>query len=242
MKIGDTDLTPYLIHTNEELPLDLVEQLGLDGSGIDGNERFPYQWSTLTDQERSLLLSRTTGPVTTTSGEHTTVAPVADAAGALADVLYRIEREWEATIEQTDDPDQQDAVRSVLEQQYPLGKDLLEVGAAARAWAEHLASFDGTRISVVSLVAAEILDDVSELALDMQRRDKDRGVDEHMRVLVNNGLGGICGMVAGIFTPTVLVALSRLLKEIHHGSGHVTETAAEFARAYRDSRRQSRTY
>jgi hypothetical protein len=242
MKIGAEDLTHYLINVEEPLSLDLVEQIGLDGSGTDGNERFPYRWSNLTGQERNLLLSRTTGPaITTRPARATTAAPLAHAAQNLADVLYRIGREWEAAIEAIGDPDEQDAVRRAFETEFPLRQDLDDAGAAANAWAEHLAGLDHAWPSVVSLVAAEILDDVTSLTNDMQKRDASRDVDELMRCMVNNGLGGVSGMVAGIFTPTVLIALAKLLTEIY-SDGDILEAADAFARIYRESRRQSRTY
>ena len=40
---------------NEELDFDTVEALGLDGTGRDGNERWPYTYGNLTDEERARL-------------------------------------------------------------------------------------------------------------------------------------------------------------------------------------------
>lgn len=35
------------------LSADLVDDIGLDSSGCDGDERFPYRWSNLTEEERA---------------------------------------------------------------------------------------------------------------------------------------------------------------------------------------------
>ncbi len=53
----------YSQHPHEELSLDIVEALGLDGTGRDGDDRFPYTWDNLTDTERDQLwtLARTAG-------------------------------------------------------------------------------------------------------------------------------------------------------------------------------------
>lgn len=40
---------------DEELSYDEVEAIGLDGTGRDGDPRFPYRWSNLTDDERRML-------------------------------------------------------------------------------------------------------------------------------------------------------------------------------------------
>ncbi len=42
-------------HPDEELPFDDVEAIGLDGTGRDGDERFPYTWAKLTADERARL-------------------------------------------------------------------------------------------------------------------------------------------------------------------------------------------
>lgn len=49
------NLDYYIYRAGLPLPYDVVEALGLDGSGHDGNERFPYTWSSLTDAERARL-------------------------------------------------------------------------------------------------------------------------------------------------------------------------------------------
>ena len=41
--------------SDDELSFDEVEAIGLDGTGRDLNERFPYTWSNLTDDERRML-------------------------------------------------------------------------------------------------------------------------------------------------------------------------------------------
>lgn len=41
---------------DEELGFDEVEAIGLDGTGRDMDERFPYTWRKLTDAERMALV------------------------------------------------------------------------------------------------------------------------------------------------------------------------------------------
>lgn len=41
---------------DEELGFDEVEAIGLDGTGRDMDERFPYTWCKLTDAERMALV------------------------------------------------------------------------------------------------------------------------------------------------------------------------------------------
>ena len=48
-------LQNYIADANAELPFEATEALGLDGTGRDGDERFPYTWSNLTDDERRRL-------------------------------------------------------------------------------------------------------------------------------------------------------------------------------------------
>ena len=43
------------MNEHEELDFDTVEALGLDGTGRDGNERFPYTYAKLTSDERARL-------------------------------------------------------------------------------------------------------------------------------------------------------------------------------------------
>jgi hypothetical protein len=54
----------FAVHTadnyytrNDQYPLsvDEVEAIGLDGTGVDHNERFPYAYANLTDEERAKL-------------------------------------------------------------------------------------------------------------------------------------------------------------------------------------------
>lgn len=40
-------------NNDDELGFDEVEAVGLDGTGFDGDPRFPYHWSNLTDAERA---------------------------------------------------------------------------------------------------------------------------------------------------------------------------------------------
>jgi hypothetical protein len=46
------DLRPYIDDPAEELPFDAVEAIGLDGTGRDGDPRFPYRWANLMPDER----------------------------------------------------------------------------------------------------------------------------------------------------------------------------------------------
>lgn len=41
--------------TESELGFDEVEAAGLDGTGRDGNPRFPYTWDNLTDTEKDAV-------------------------------------------------------------------------------------------------------------------------------------------------------------------------------------------
>jgi hypothetical protein len=49
------DLQPYIDNPHKPLSFDSVEAIGLDGTGHDGDERFPYTWSNLTPDERERL-------------------------------------------------------------------------------------------------------------------------------------------------------------------------------------------
>jgi hypothetical protein len=51
----------YQSNPNAELDCDDVDRLGLDGTGRDGAERFPYTWAKLTDQEQTRLTTMLTG-------------------------------------------------------------------------------------------------------------------------------------------------------------------------------------
>jgi hypothetical protein len=42
-------------HPDEELSFDEVEAIGLDGTGRNGDDRFPYTWGNLTPDERERL-------------------------------------------------------------------------------------------------------------------------------------------------------------------------------------------
>jgi hypothetical protein len=48
-------LTFYRSNPAAELGFDDVESLGLDGTGRDADERFPYTWAKLTEQEQARL-------------------------------------------------------------------------------------------------------------------------------------------------------------------------------------------
>lgn len=49
------DLAYYINHPGEELSFDAVEAIGLDGTGRTADERFPYTWGNLTEDERAHL-------------------------------------------------------------------------------------------------------------------------------------------------------------------------------------------
>lgn len=57
-------MTNYLANPDGELSFDQVESIGLDGTGRDGGERFPYTWAKLTDAERAALLIKALAEVT----------------------------------------------------------------------------------------------------------------------------------------------------------------------------------
>ncbi len=50
------DLQFYIDNPDEPLLFDDVEDIGLDGTGRDGDPRFPYTWAKLTTAERAQLL------------------------------------------------------------------------------------------------------------------------------------------------------------------------------------------
>jgi hypothetical protein len=74
----------------------------------------------------------------------------------LRDLLYRMAREWEATVEEVDDPDASEALTIALSKGYPLGSDIDELVAAMDEWAEHVEQVLDTRPSALQLAAAEI--------------------------------------------------------------------------------------
>lgn len=45
----------YINNPTMMLPFEAVNEIGLDGNGHDGNERFPYTWGNLTAAERTRL-------------------------------------------------------------------------------------------------------------------------------------------------------------------------------------------
>ena len=241
------DLDHYLAHINEPLPGEFVEKIGLDIGGTDGDPRHPYTWASLSDRERRRALScfpaqridAVTLPDTPSEPPQTTA--LAQAAQDLADILYRVDREWTYLIEHIDDQDLQDAVRRALEDGFPLGKALEDASAEAAEWAERLAVLAGHMPSVLSLVAVELADDVDALVADAKKNRPGEDVDEVYRVWQNGGLGGVVGRIGGIFTPTVLSTLAALLQQIHHSDdGRVREAAIEFCRALRAARQASR--
>lgn len=47
-----TTLAYYMERPAEELPFDVSDALGLDATGRDGDDRFPYTWANLTPDEQ----------------------------------------------------------------------------------------------------------------------------------------------------------------------------------------------
>lgn len=89
------DLMHHIKRPYMPLPYDMVEAIGLDGSGVDRAARFPYTWSNLTDCERDQLLDRFPPQIvvaTFVSGDATFIATGWTEAGART----RIERAYAA--------------------------------------------------------------------------------------------------------------------------------------------------
>lgn len=168
----------------------------------------------------------------------TTSDPLAKAAKDLADIIYRLDREWDAAGEAIDDDDERDALRTALEQGFPFTQSLEDVSAAAADWAEHVAEVMAKRPTVLGMVAKEIAGDVMKLATDLNKREPDKDPDAAHRDWQNGGLGAETGRVGGIFTPTVMLSLARLLVAIDEGK-QVHEKANELAREYRKASKQS---
>lgn len=53
---ANQDNPVFELFEDEELGFDEVEAIGLDGTGRDMDERFPYTWRKLTDAERMALV------------------------------------------------------------------------------------------------------------------------------------------------------------------------------------------
>jgi hypothetical protein len=235
----------YLTHIHAPLGADLVEAAGLDSTGHNADTRFPYTWAGLTDAERgrivgSVLLEGDESPTL----EMSSARAVADAAQALADVLYLLEREHTAALDAVPDDDAREALRRAMEKGFPLGKALEEACGEAGDWATYLYEMARSQPpSVLSLVGAELADDQAALTDDARKREPHQNVDEVVRETFNGGLGGVTGRVGGTFTPVVLDALAGLIWEIHHhGDGRIRTAADEFARAYRAARHLSSQY
>lgn len=99
------NLLQQMLTPNAELPFDVVEDLGLDGTGRDGDPRFPYTWANLTDTERArmaLLYPPTVAIAVADTGHFKFMAADADEAAARAALMTA----WAAHAELTEcDPD-----------------------------------------------------------------------------------------------------------------------------------------
>ncbi|WP_199515736.1 hypothetical protein [Nucisporomicrobium flavum] len=51
--LSHVDINIYIARPHDNLPAELVDAIGLDSSGCDGAERFPYTWANLSDAERA---------------------------------------------------------------------------------------------------------------------------------------------------------------------------------------------
>ncbi len=235
------DLSYNITHIHAQLDLDVVEALGLDGSGRD--HRRPHTWASLTDNERAraMALQQEQG-AQVADPEAPDTAGITAAAQGLTDALYRLDREWQDLFDNIDDPDLQDAVRRALEEGFPLGKALEVASGEAAIWVDRLAALARNMPSVLALVAAELADDVDKVVAEAKKKDPDCNVDEWFQNWQNGGLGGVVGRVGGVFTPAVISALAALMQEIHlTGTGRIRQAAAEFAHVYRAARRLSRS-
>ncbi|WP_306211061.1 hypothetical protein [Actinoplanes sp. RD1] len=56
------ELGLFIRHPDDELSFNTVEALGLDGTGLGGDPRFPYTWAKLTSDERRRLQEYTFDP------------------------------------------------------------------------------------------------------------------------------------------------------------------------------------
>lgn len=235
------NLDYYITHIHAQLPADIVGAIGLASADDVGNERFPCTWASLSDEERAQALTlrgipHNNSPVM----EMPATAGVAVAARDLADILYRLDREWNAVLDGIADADQRDAMKRALEQGFPLGKNLPAASSEAAEWATRLYDLAGDLPSVLSLVADELADDVDALVTDAAKNQPGSDPNEVYRNWQNGGLSGVVGRVGGIFTPAVLSALALLIRKIHQdGDGTLRQAADEFGHVYRAARQVS---
>ena len=169
---------------------------------------------------------------------HPIVATLED----IRDLVYRLGREWEATVEEIEDPDASEALTIALAKGYPLGKDINDLAAELDSYLDHVRQTLDNLPTVLQLVAAEIEEDNQKLAADLTERDKSKSTDEAYQDWQTGGLGGEPGRIGGIFTPTVTAQLSALLLAIDGGDTELIQKNADrLGRAYRSARRQSHT-
>ena len=228
----DLNLPYYSTHPTEPLPFDAVDLLGLDGTGRDGNERFPYTWGNLTEAERAKLLG-----VEHYNSKHYSLPKIA---AELADVLNRLSLAWDYAAEQIDDQLEQDALNVALSEGYPLGRDLAEAAAEAGEWVEHVEQVMSRPPAVLELVAKEITGDVQQVTADLAKEEAP--TDEAYRKWQNGGLGGEVGRFGGVFTPGIAERVAALLLAVNSGdTTQINKSAERLARQYRVASRASRT-
>ncbi len=168
--------------------------------------------------------------------------PLAVAAQALADAFYALDREWNATMEQIEDPDESEALNRALCDSYPFGRSVEDLSAEVGEWAQTVADLMANRPTVIDLAVKEIGDDLDALTADLASGEAETPPNEAYRNWQNGGLGGEVGRVGGIFTPTVLKQLQTVLLAINTGHpGQVHSAAEQFAREFRVARGVSRS-
>lgn len=167
--------------------------------------------------------------------------PLAVPIRGLATLLSQIGEAWNAEVEAVTNPDEREALMGALIEAFPFTMSIEEAAAAARDWEEHVYAVLRNPPSVLSLAARELEADVAAVTKDIRERTPNgSSADDEYRQLFNGLMGGRFGKVGGTFTPTVLSLLAALLQEIHHsGDQKVRVAAVDFARALRDSRKES---
>jgi hypothetical protein len=160
----------------------------------------------------------------------------------IRDLLYRLAREWEATVEEIEDPDASEALNIALSDGYPFGRDIDELVAEADAYVEHVERVLDKLPTVLQLVASELAEDTKRVTDDVASRNAGETPDDAYRGWQNGGLGGEVGRVGGIFTPTVTTELRNLLLAIDGGDAElIQQNADRFSRTYRNARLHSHT-